>query len=329
MRRPYNLLYIMLTSKCNMECPHCAMKCSPREGEHMSLDTFELALQWVPDTAARLLEGGARWNFCIGGGELTIHPRFRECMEIALDWCRQDNSVPDIITNGKHRKEALWLLELAKMHKIVLGLSLDKHHDRISQEVIDAFEAAANYVPSTFLELRRNNWAQAVGRWAETHDIDETKNTDCVGPYPVIRPNGDIHSCSCLDSPLRGNVHTHKPGDLELTVGCYKWLTSDRPSYEREFPAESEAGVQDALRRKHAMETPERPNIQPFLHDMPVKGKLEDIKWETKYRWQKFKEKVREVDRIKFEFEVDAVYDPAKLETLRQLGGAPALEAAE
>ncbi|MBD3262637.1 MAG: radical SAM protein, partial [Candidatus Altiarchaeales archaeon] len=59
---------ILVTSACNMQCPHC---CRGESGTaFMSMPTFRKAIEFANDTE----EG----SLVLSGGEPTLHPKFMD-----------------------------------------------------------------------------------------------------------------------------------------------------------------------------------------------------------------------------------------------------------
>ena len=56
------MMYVMITTRCNMTCCHCAYSCTA-EGEDMSMDTFRRAIDFMHEWGEEPIS--------IGGGERT------------------------------------------------------------------------------------------------------------------------------------------------------------------------------------------------------------------------------------------------------------------
>ena len=61
-------MLLKLTEKCSMGCSHC-MNSATENGEHMSLDTFKDAIDFI-------IRNNAYHSIFISGGEPTEHPMF-------------------------------------------------------------------------------------------------------------------------------------------------------------------------------------------------------------------------------------------------------------
>ena len=209
-------MYIQITTRCNMTCEHCSFSCT-NQGEDMSLETFQKALQLAGDYIQ------------LGGGEPTIHPQFREFLFLALGagdvW---------LATNGSQTETALILCKMARKGVIGCALSRDYYHDEIDWDVIEAFQDGMErqlitndkggryysdfgYVPKG---------QQGYGRQENEHDRREIRDVShniskrgraeenelyhedtCSCPGLMVRPNGDVHVCGCDGSPCLGNVN--------------------------------------------------------------------------------------------------------------------------
>lgn len=124
-------MYIMITEKCNMLCPHCCYSCGPG-GENMILETFKKAIDFA--------EEDGDGSLCIGGGEPTTHPRFWEIFGIALgSYAYDDDDDLFIATNGSVSHIAMRLARMAKRGVIYAALSVDPFHEPIDDEVLTAF----------------------------------------------------------------------------------------------------------------------------------------------------------------------------------------------
>jgi len=82
---PFKMIYVNLTSRCNMHCNFCYME--GREDDDMSLDYFEEVCKQLPH----------RVVFRMAGGEPTIHPKFFDFLRISKKY----GHLPTIVSNGK------------------------------------------------------------------------------------------------------------------------------------------------------------------------------------------------------------------------------------
>lgn len=186
----------------------------------MSLRTFEKALALDDEVVA------------IGGGEPTVHPRFWEFLCLAI----AHYSSVWLATNGKRTDTALALAKMAKKGVISCDLSLDCYHEEIDKKVRDAFVQDRRVVPTYGVhdhnpgDLRSirdvtASWQGIIasGRGAKVPGASE----GCPCEDPVVRPNGFIYQCGCLDAPKIGDVNKGYTL-MNEEIGCHKTLGSTR-----------------------------------------------------------------------------------------------------
>ena len=186
-----------------MTCDHCCFDCK-EYGEDMSFEVFKKAVEYSQDLIA------------IGGGEPTIHPQFDKFLLYAITHTDE----VWLATNGKLTDTALMLAKLAKKGVILCDLSQDIYHDPIDQVVIEAFtNTIREEKPSNDLRSIRNVTGKVLkaGRSKEGRE-------GCPCEDFMIKPNGAIVQCGCLDSPVVGNVWNDENEDFwESDPGCWKW----------------------------------------------------------------------------------------------------------
>jgi len=188
-------VYIQITTRCNMECPHCCYACTAK-GEDMSLKTFKQALELVEDSGSTV---------CIGGGEPTLHPKFWDFIVLALG-----NEYIECVwmaTNGKKTESALRLAAMAKKGILSVALSQDSYHEPIEEKVIEAFKVdPRRQHDRDFREIRNvDDHVIKAGR-AETEQEWQREN-DCVCNELFVDPKGNIWRCGCKEE-LLGHVST-------------------------------------------------------------------------------------------------------------------------
>lgn len=197
-------MYLQITDKCNMACEHCCFKCEPGKGSHMTRKVWEAAIKLCVEYDSHI---------CLGGGEPTLHPDFKEILIEAIA-AHTGEGCPFIVTNGTNTKIALLLNRLSKAGVIEAHLSTDQFHDRtmVDEEVYAAF----GYDD---WDCDHGSGPIAVGRWAETQELTE-KGCACESWF--IQPDGNIRQCGCLSAPIIGNVFDGIDEGVES--GCYKEL---------------------------------------------------------------------------------------------------------
>jgi len=199
-------MYLQITTRCNMTCPHCMFSCSAR-GKDMTLETVKEAIAFQEQL-------GSNQQIFIGGGEPTMHPQFWEIvglmMGVNAEWA-DGSGVPAVglVTNGKNTEIALKLAMLAQTGAMSVSLSCDQYHEPIDERVVRAFTPVRN----EFGEIRRreNDCRDLRGNIAFVSDIGRAHRlgygqtrgcNDC--DYMVV-PDGTIFRCSCRKERL-GNV---------------------------------------------------------------------------------------------------------------------------
>ena len=198
-------MYIQITNRCNMLCPHCCFSCTAK-GTDMTMEIFRAALELVGDD-----------YICIGGGEPTLHPKFWELI------CEAISYADDVwlATNGKRKKMALKLAKLAKKGVIGCRLSLDEYHDEIDEEVIDAFKDGIPEVWGAEQEYRKKtgdkrkatkpgNSIMRCGRarkWTQRDypSVRMYKACPSSGDF-LIHPKGNVRQCGCGNAKVIGTV---------------------------------------------------------------------------------------------------------------------------
>lgn len=203
-------MYIQLTTRCNMRCPHCCFSCTSR-GQDMSLDTFKKAM-W---------EASERCDcVTLGGGEPTIWRHFKE----AIEWLHQEIfhmtlEELSMITNGSRLHNTMRMIHLKEMVEelshtpiISVRLSNDIFHDydKVHPKVREWFE----YHPGNYHNISR---AVAAGRGM---DIPGTELA-CPCPDIFILPSGIVKWCACSDASIIGHINDDFDLPEHYYPGCY------------------------------------------------------------------------------------------------------------
>lgn len=181
------MMYIMITSRCNMTCKHCGFACTAK-GEDMSIETFRNAL-------------GCNEHITLGGGEPTLHPLFWQMLGESIACCES----VWLATNGSQTTIAIALAKMAKKGVIGCALSQDDYHDEIDYEVIEAFrrgKRSVKHEDRDYREIRDVTGKEIKsGRWKKG-------KKGCICEDIIIKPNGDVFGCGCKDAIRLGNVNT-------------------------------------------------------------------------------------------------------------------------
>ena len=190
-------IYCQVTLNCNQRCAMCCYGCSPEHKEFMSMDVFKASLK---------LEPKALFNF--GGGEPTCHKLFWDFMDVAIKVRGAGNIW--IATNGKKHNDAILIAGMIR-DKVIRGcLSQDQWHEKVGQDVIDAFrQARATSLSSTIRDVGRGGTLQPIrqGRcdWGNRHDCNSCGEV-------FVQWDGKVRQCACNDAPIIGDVFSgYKP----------------------------------------------------------------------------------------------------------------------
>jgi MoaA/NifB/PqqE/SkfB family radical SAM enzyme len=209
-----------------MTCAHCCFSCGER-GSFMSQEDFNAALELCKQNEQYIT---------IGGGEPTLHPKFKEFLMQAI-WELADVSYDmgspavTLVTNGSNTEVALTLAKLARTGVIAAALSQDEYHDPIDGHVVSAFTKEKRFNEfggpargddHDCREIRRarSDNIMAIGRakrWGTRKDF----GCECDGIF--INPKGIVYPCGCRKNPL-GHIRS---GNLPLVSEhfqdyCYK-----------------------------------------------------------------------------------------------------------
>lgn len=170
----------------------------------------------------------------LGGGEPTLNPSFWDMVELAWKY-----GCPWMVTNGANKKAALLIAELAKKGYLHGVLSLDKWHDPIDREVIDAFTKGLTHFDYGAYKFMINPDNKTDRREIRTVILPinggratQYKNNRLGCPCPGFHfvPDESIYPCGCEDAPKIGDVDSgvkdiqYKYYDIEN--GCYKKINA-------------------------------------------------------------------------------------------------------
>ena len=217
-------MYTQITTKCNFSCEHCHFSCT-QDGEHMTVDTFKQVMKINERIHSK------HELLTLGGGEPTLHPNLFEIISIALS--QSHFKIPAIETNGSQTEITLILANMAKKGVIACSLSLDPYHQEIDPEVIKAFtnetrnninlfhaHLATDYEDKREIRditkldpLRRKSQMLTQRNSTTLKNSMEIKDEifQCY-EISVVKPNGNIHLCTCHNSPIIGNTSIEPTG---------------------------------------------------------------------------------------------------------------------
>ena len=204
-------IYLQLTEKCNMRCPHCCFAATTK-GTFMSREVFQKAIDLAKDH---------QWSITLGGGEPTLHP---DIIEWAMEAARasidasmeMDGPATMIITNGKKTDVAIKLAQMAHLGMIAAEVSRDPWHDEIDPRVVAEFTRYNKPNPHLLGGHERGKGYAGVrnvsrsslvaaGRAKTNGNIETRKGCCCDALF--IKPNGDVYQCGCQKTKI-GNILT-------------------------------------------------------------------------------------------------------------------------
>jgi MoaA/NifB/PqqE/SkfB family radical SAM enzyme len=196
-------MYLQITTRCNMTCPHCMFSCTAR-GKDMTMETVKAALAFHEHL-------GESQHVFIGGGEPTLHPQFWEIVGLVMganaEWANSAGMpAVGLVTNGKNTTIALKLAALAETGCLSVSLSRDQYHESIDERVIRAFTPTRG----EFGEIRRreNDYRDLRGKITFVRDVGRAHRLGyghergCNDCDYMVAPDGTIFRCSCRKERL-------------------------------------------------------------------------------------------------------------------------------
>ena len=221
-------MYLQITTKCNMKCPHCCYSCN-KNGKHAEFNTVVDMISYARDTYEDE-------SITIGGGEPTLHPRFFDILKI----CLQDFDYVWMATNGSQTDKMFRLANIIDQEdypecdchenyseeeledhgclchekmdddtiyqedKLSVALSQDSFHDPIDSRISDMWRRRANAHNRSHFEIRDvSRHVVAEGRAKRTGAGWEE---GCVCNDMLLKPDGKIKLCGCKKSPVIGDI---------------------------------------------------------------------------------------------------------------------------
>lgn len=207
-------MYIQLTDRCNMTCPHCCFAAT-RKGADMDAYTFIQALDLATDYGQFVT---------LGGGEPTCHKDFFRFLDKTIEYFERGklDMPPLVVTNGKLTGKARKLLQyIDEERPVYVDLSQDEYHDSIHPEIVAGFQRheatkrrsayGRNSIARGGAGIRTVSQIVPVGRAADAaRGILTSSTIQCACEDTLADPHGNVFSCGCR-THLLGNVFESIP----------------------------------------------------------------------------------------------------------------------
>lgn len=221
-----------------MTCEHCCFACTAK-GIDMSWDTFHKAIGIAKEYEQPVT---------LGGGEPTIHPKFKEFIlhaqwELAGVSNRGGMPFVGVITNGTNTDVALTLAMLAEVGAISASVSHDEYHDTsmVNERVYKAFEKPKT---SYYNNNSRNEYDHrgVNGPGSSVIAAGRAKNwghnpfVKCVCDSLFITPRGLVYPCGCKKEAL-GHV---SDATLPISYEHFEGRCESDPHYKEKMHGEDE-----------------------------------------------------------------------------------------
>lgn len=227
------MVYVQATTVCQMSCAHCCVDYGDgNRGKHMSWDTFLGAVHYAEDYSGD--------HITLGGGEISLHPKFRQMVKHIIEETRMHLFM---VTNGGKAidgvsKNIRWLIEymesgLIDDDRIAVELSLDQFHDPVEDGQVLAYFTKWRSRPHGYgnYQMVRDVGDRKLMRGGRALKLDiddyqwqdELPESQCICTDHQIYPDGHITGCGCPDSPTiaqivhRGYDQLKDPNDLPQT----------------------------------------------------------------------------------------------------------------
>jgi radical SAM protein with 4Fe4S-binding SPASM domain len=168
-REPFHLqtpplVWLELTRRCNLTCPHCYIEGGEARANEMPASEFYRLLDEFAEMGV--------WGVALTGGEPTLHPEFGNLVRHA----RQNRLLVGIATNGMFLTSAL--LDSLPRDGVIISVSLDNLHIDGRHDFDVATKAILRSQASGFLtNIMTNSNSQntrelrSLMAWAEGHGV--------------------------------------------------------------------------------------------------------------------------------------------------------------
>lgn len=194
-------MYIRLTSRCNMSCPHCAFAAT-NKGTNMDRYTFIKALDLAVDLDEYVM---------LGGGEPTCHPEFLAMLDKALEY-RHAGRLEQLamVVNGKLAGKTRQILDRVDDGALLyVELSQDEYHDPIRADIVQSFKMMSRrtWEYGAGVGIRTVREIVPVGRAADpARGLPINPQLSCACEDLCVDMDGLVYSCGCRHH-LLGSVY--------------------------------------------------------------------------------------------------------------------------
>lgn len=158
------LVWVELTRRCNLTCPHCYIEGGPARQDEMPTSEFYRLLDEFADMGV--------WAIAFTGGEPTLHPDFVGLVRHA----RQRNLLVGVATNGMFLTQEL--LDSLPRDGVIISVSLDNLHVSAQHDFTIATKAILRSQASGFLtNIMTNSNRESIHHldklmsWAESNGV--------------------------------------------------------------------------------------------------------------------------------------------------------------
>jgi hypothetical protein len=197
-----------------------------KRGKHMDEYAFRNACHLASNTGSEYIT--------LGGGEPTLHPKFRRFVEIGLDFGLQ----VFLVTNGSRQHQIQWLINQQDLYgydKINFEVSIDDFHDGSLVEpwvynwAKNSHRSRARNTQQRLLPLGRAKDLLVNSRGYSFNWAPDYAKTACICDSLTVKVDGTLQFCGCKDSHVYGNVVDDRcwPNRMPRCDGelCWQQLT--------------------------------------------------------------------------------------------------------
>jgi len=195
------LVWLELTRRCNLNCPHCYIQGGPARDNEMATDEFHAIIDQMADMGV--------WAVAFTGGEPTLHPDFVDLVNHA----HERGLLVGIATNGMFLTAEM--LDALPRDGVIISVSLDDLHIMGSNPDSD-FNVASRAI------LRSQEMGFLTNIMTNTH----RRNIDRIGEIMTWAEGNGVSVRSVPFSPLgRGKEHSYLENSVDdVEKAAQFWL---------------------------------------------------------------------------------------------------------